>query len=211
MSTAAQPQRGRFIRGRTEETAMEQESAHKKARKCLTTPADIYVDTQSFASTTAQPQREDSAQRRAEDIARECLMTPADFYAGTQNLASATAQPQREDLAQRRAEDLAPGRQPSSAETSPCSKEVESVFFPQSVNPRPTGVQGSAFQPVQPRNPPRGASGGRSPPADSKGLNNKHKCLRQMQRNLSEEDSYEGGQKKQQWNKKVHTKKQGNL
>ena len=44
-----------------------------------------------------------------------------------------------------------------------------------------------------------------------KGLNNKHKCLRQLQRNLSEEDSYEGGQKKQQWNKKVHTKKQGNV
>ena len=44
-----------------------------------------------------------------------------------------------------------------------------------------------------------------------KGLNNKHKCLRQLQRNLSEEDSYEEGQKKQQWNKKVHTKKQGNV
>ena len=34
-----------------------------------------------------------------------------------------------------------PERQPPSAETSPCSKEVESIFFPQSVNPRPTGVQ----------------------------------------------------------------------
>ena len=30
------------------------------------------------------------------------------------------------------------------------AKEVENIFFPQSVNPRPTGVQGSAFQPVQP-------------------------------------------------------------
>ena len=79
-SAAEQPPQGRFIRGRTEQAAREQESAHKKARKCLMTPADFYAETQNFASTTAQPQREDSAQRRAEDIARECLMTPADFY-----------------------------------------------------------------------------------------------------------------------------------
>ena len=44
------------------------------------TPADFYAGTQNFASAAAQPQRQDSAQRRSEERARECLMTPADFY-----------------------------------------------------------------------------------------------------------------------------------
>ena len=56
-----------------------------------------------------------------------------------------------------------PERQLPSAETSPSSKEVESLLFPQSANPQPTGVQGSPFRPIQSRSPPRSASGGRSP------------------------------------------------